>query len=145
MRLVQIVVAVIVLGFMLGGAGQAYAQEEEGAERPWVYVSFYKVPWDRIDSLTALNKLYPWTEKAVEMGHILDFKMLVHDTGDEYNIVWMTFFPSWEAMGEGTRWTEVFEALEPDAERRAEVNEGFNWVYRGTQHYDNIYQVMETP
>jgi len=145
MRLVRIVVAVIVLGFMLGGAGQAYAQEEEGAERPWVYASFYKVPWERVDSLTALQKLYPWAEKAVEMGHILDFKMLVHHTGDEYNIVVMTFFPSWEAIDEGAWWGDVFEALEPDAERRAEVNDGFNWVLGGFKHYDNIYRVMETP
>ncbi|NIS65020.1 MAG: hypothetical protein GTO05_07660 [Gemmatimonadales bacterium] len=145
MRLVRIVVAVMVLGFMLGGAGQAYAQEEEAAERPWVYASFYKVPWERVDSLTALNKLYPWVEKAVEMGHILGFKMLVHHTGDEYNIVLMTFFPSWEAIGEGARWSEVFEALEPDAERRAEVDDGFDWVFQGTKHYDIIYRVMETP
>jgi hypothetical protein len=71
--------------------------------------------------------------------------MLVHHTGDEYNIVIMTLFPSWEAIGEGARWSEVFEALEPDAERRAEVNDGFDWVFQGAKHYDIIYRVMETP
>ena len=57
----------------------------------------------------------------------------------------MTFFSSWEAIGEGARWSEVFEALEPDAERRAEVVGAFAWAFQGFKHYDNIYRVMETP
>ncbi len=145
MRLVRIVVAVIVLGFMLGGAGQAYAQEEEGTERPWVYASFYKVPWERIDSLTKLQKLYPWTEKAKEMGCLLDRSVLVHAYGSEYNVVIMRYYASWEDI-EGTGCGQrAFEALEPDSTRRAEVDAGFNWVYQGTEHRDEIYRVMERP
>ena len=135
------------LGLWSGITTQASAQDADTPPERWVYASYWKMPWDRMDSLTKLNKLYPVVAKAKELGTILDRVMLVHHTGNEYNLVVSTAFPSWEAIGKGARFGEAFRALEPDSLRRAEVNAGFNWVFRpeGTAHYDVIYQVMDTP
>lgn len=131
-------------GLVFAVSTEAHAQpvDEDAA---WVYGNYNKIPWSRVDSLSKLLKLYPMIEKAKEMGHILDRRWLVHDTGNEYNVVIETVYPSWEAMGEGARMGEVFRALEADSARRAEVNAGFNWVFQDTDHYDVIYRVMDTP
>ncbi len=142
-------------GFVLALAGMlltvptaAHAQdgdEAEEAEAPWIYITSHKIPWSRIDSLTKLNKLYPFVAKAKENGTILDYHLIVHQYGDEYNVLEVRVFESWESMGEGAGFGAAFEELEPDADRRAEVNAGYAWVYAGTVHKDNIYRGMETP
>jgi len=142
-------------GFVLALAGMlltvptaAHAQdgdEAEAPEAPWIYISSYKIPWSRVDSLTKLNKLYPVVAKAIENGTVLDHHTIVHHTGDEYNVVIVNVFESWEAMDAGNGFGAAFEELEPDAERRAEVNAGYGWVFADTDHRDNIYRGMETP
>ncbi|MEE8487731.1 MAG: hypothetical protein V3S56_06145 [Gemmatimonadota bacterium] len=135
-------------GMLLAVPTEARAQdgdEMEEAEAAWIYMTSYKVPWSRVDSLSKLMKLYPIADKAIENGTILDYHMIVHHTGDEYNIVIVNVYESWESMGEGNGFGAAFEDLEPDEERRAEVNAGFNWVFAGTVHKDNIYRGMETP
>ncbi len=136
----------VVLGVLSGVTTLADAQGD-AAEQPYIYASYWKIPWDRVDSLTKLNKLYPVVAKAKELGTILDRTWLVHHTGNEYNVVLSTRFASWEAIGQGARMGEAFRALEPDSLRRAEVNAGYNWVFDPavTSHYDIIYQVMEAP
>ena len=119
--------------------------EAEQAEAPWIYITSHKIPWSRVDSLTKLNKLYPVIAKAKENGTILDYHMIVHQYGDEYNVLVVRVYESWESMGEGSGFGAAFEELEPDEERRAEVNAGYNWVFAGTVHKDNIYRGMETP
>ncbi len=134
--------ALVTVGLMSGAAVRAQEQDT----LPWVYTSFFKIPWERVDSLTELQKLYPWREKAKEMGCHLDRQVLVHHTGSEYNIVIMTTYATWKDMAPGGGCGQrVFEALEPDSTRRAEVNAGFNWVYTDVEHRDVIYQRMETP
>jgi len=135
-------------GMLLAVPTDARAQDGDEAEAPeaaWIYISSYKIPWSRVDSLTKLNKLYPVVAKAKENGTVLDFHMLVHDTGDEYNVVIVNVYESWESMGEGNGFGAAFEELEPDADRRAEVNAGYGWVFADTEHMDNIYRGMETP
>jgi hypothetical protein len=135
-------------GLLLAVPSGAYAQdgdEAEEAEAPWIYISAYKIPWSRVDSLTKLNKLYPVVAKAKENGTILDYHMTVHHTGDEYNILIVTVFESWESMGDGRGFGDAFRELEPDEARRAEVNAGYQWVFADTKHKDNIYRGMDTP
>ncbi len=142
-------IALVALGMVVSLPTAVNAQEEEVAEQPYVYSSYWQIPWSRVDSLTKLLKLYPWTETAIEMGHITNRVWLVHHTGAEYNIVISTVYPTWEAMGEGARIGQVFQALEPDSLRREEVNAGFSWVFNDeggeTSHHDVIYRLMETP
>ena len=57
---------------------------------------------------------------AKKNGTILDYKMLMHHTGDEYNVVTMTKFPSWaslESMAWGW-WDETYKLIEPDKDKR---------------------------
>ncbi len=139
-------------GFVLALAGMLLAvptdvraqdgDEMEEAEAPWIYISSYKIPWSRVDSLTKLVALYPVPDKAMENGTVMDYHMIVHHTGDEYNIVIVNVYESWESMGESNGFGAAFEDLEPDEERRAEVNAGFNWVFADTEHHDNIYREM---
>ena len=133
------------LGLLFGVTTQANAQDADAPPERWVYSTYWKIPFDRIDSLTKLSKLYPTVAKAKELGTILDRVVLVHHTGNEYNLVISTVYPSWEAIGKGSGMGEAFRALEPDSLRRAEVGAGFNWVFSGTAHYDIIYLVMDTP
>ena len=143
------------VGFILALAGLLLAvptdvraqdgDEAEEAEAPWVYISAYKIPWSRVDSLTKLNKLYPVVAKAMENGTILEYHMIVHHTGDEFNVLIVRVFESWESMGEGSGFGAAFEELEPDEARREEVNAGYSWVFADTEHRDNIYRGMDTP
>jgi len=87
----------------------------------------------------------PVVAKAIENGTVLDHHTIVHHTGDEYNVVIVNVFESWEAMDAGNGFGAAFEELEPDADRRAEVNAGYAWVFNDTEHKDNIYRGMETP
>ncbi len=138
----------VLLGLLLAVPTDVHAQdgdEAEEAEAAWIYISSFKIPWSRVDSLTKLNKLYPVIAKAIENGTILDYHMIVHHTGDEYNVLIVRVFESWESMGEGGGFEAAFEELEPDEERRAEVNAGYDWVFADTEHKDNIYREMETP
>ena len=142
-------------GFVLALAGMlltvptaAHAQdgdEAEAPEAPWIYMTSYKIPWSRVDSLSKLNKLYPVVAKAIENGTVRVSHMIVHHTGGEYNVVIVNVYESWESMGEGNGFGAAFRELEPDADRRAEVNAGYNWVFADTDHTDNIYREMERP
>ena len=135
-------------GLLLAVPTDVRAQDGDEAEAPeahWIYMTAYKIPWSRVDSLNKLNKLYPVVAKAKENGTVLDYHMLVHHTGGEYNVVIVNVYESWEAMGEGNGFDAAFEELEPDEERRVEVNAGYGWVFNNTDHRDNIYREMKTP
>ena len=124
------------------------AQEEEKKDVPYWYVMSIKIPWERIDSLQTLVKKYTVkvTAEAIKSGKILDYKFLIHHTGDEYNVVIMTKFPSWDSMGDLTTMQTAQELVIPDKEERDKVNGGWQWIFEGTQHIDNIYSdAFDTP
>ena len=127
---------------MIGTTTTATAQE---TDPPVVHVSQYQVPWERVDSLQTLVEMYPeWLTKAQELGHILDSHVWVHMQGDEWNVVTVNMYASWDAWAnQESGWrTAVFEMVEPDSARRAEWTAGTNWVYSGTVHRDNIYRLL---
>ena len=101
------------------------AQEEEKKDVPYWYVMSFKVPWDRIDSLKNMVKQYtiPVVAEAKKSGKILDYNLLIHHTGDEYNVVIMTKFPSWSAIGEGAGFGAAMEIVIPDKEDRDKMFE----------------------
>ena len=97
-----------------------------------------------MDSLEKLVKKYtvPIVAEAKKRGTIVDYKLLVHNTGDEYNVVIMTNYSSWVAMGEGACFDVAFESIEPDKSKRDRVNAAFDWIFEGAVHKDNIYREL---
>jgi len=107
----------------------------------FVYTSFNKVPWSRVDSLIQLNRMSPTVrDMAIEMGCYLDRRMMIHHTGTEFNVVVMTSYPTWQSImsrsGCGGR---AFRAAVPDSALRRAINEGNNWVFGENEHRDIIY------
>lgn len=131
----------VCVGLALGTVAPNVAAQD--APQPVVHITQYQVPWDRVDSLRVLSRMYPERiALAKEDGHILDRKVLVHMQGDEWNVLIVTVFPSWDAFtNPEPGWGQaIFRRVEPDSTRRAAFNAGLNWVYRGTIHKDNIYR-----
>lgn len=117
------------------------AQEDPKDETPYWYVSSYKIAWEKADSLQTLVKLYtiPILAEVKKAGGLLDYKVLIHNTGDEYNVVIMSKYPSWAAIDKEAGWSAAFKMLEPDEAKRKKVYDTFNWVFDGSVHIDNIY------
>jgi len=120
------------------------AQDKEKEDTPYWYVSFYKVEWAKVDSIQTLIKEYtlPTVEEAKKMGTLLDYKVLIHNTGDQHNLVIMMKYPSWAAIDEFS-FSEAFKIIEPDEEKRKEVYATFNRLVPSENHYDNIYTEVE--
>ncbi len=135
----------LVFLLVVGLQETAYGQEQEDTQ-PWVYMSEFQIPWSRVDSLMKLENLsdteWKWYEKAKEMGYILDFRFMIHHTGDQWNVRYEWVYPSWEAMNK-TGWAkEVSEAVEPDSAKREAVFAGYNWVFKDVIHRDQIYRLV---
>ena len=125
----------------LTGVPDGLAAQQETDSPVW-YVSHYKVPWARVDSLVTLEQQYAQRvreELTPEQTGILDRKVLIHDTGTEWNVVIMTKYPSWAAVREEPP-VNAMETLWPDEEERERIQAAFNWVYEGTEHRDAIYR-----
>jgi hypothetical protein len=121
------------------------AQEEQKDETPYWYTSSIKIPWPKMDSLQQLYKLYtiPILEEEKKNGNILDYHILIHHTGDEYNVVTMTKFPSWTAIAEGVSFAQLLEKFVPDKDKRDEIEAAFSSIRSGYYHKDNIYIEVE--
>ncbi len=140
-------ISMLLLFFLFSTFSSIIAQEEPDApekqkkETPYWYVSSFKIPWEKVDSLQKLIKMYtiPTLVEVKKIGRLLDYHILIHNTGDEYNVVIMSKFSSWEALDKGAGWTEASKVVEPDEEKRKKVSEAFNWVFEGSVHKDNIY------
>ena len=117
------------------------AQEEPKADTPYWYVSSYKITWEKADSLKKLVKKYtiPTLVEVKKSGGLLDYKVLIHHTGNEYNVITMSKYPSWEAIDKSAGWSAAAKIVQPDDAKRKKVNAAFNWVFEGSVHVDNIY------
>lgn len=120
----------------------AIAQEKE--DTPYWYVSYYNVDWAKMDSIETMIKEYtlPAVEEAKKMGTLLDYKVLIHHTGDQHNLVLMMKYPSWAAIDEFS-FTESFKIIEPDEEKRKKAYATMNRLIPYENHYDNIYTEVE--
>lgn len=118
----------------------AQEMEQEGEAQAYWHVQLYQIPWERVDSLrTLVDRTQPVVDDAIENGAILDFKILIHEMGDEYNVVEMTKYPSWAAIQEDRGFGEAAEEVFDEATDEA-IMDGFDWVYEGSAaHKDYIY------
>lgn len=112
----------------------------------WVYASYYRIPWPRVDSLIKLQSLRPaWRTRAIEMGCVADWTFLIHQTGNEYNVVFSTTHRSFRSLEPGgesaTCRDRAWRAVVPDSATRAAIAQGMSWVYGDAPHYDVIYWV----
>lgn len=134
-------VSTLLLFTLLATFSTLIAQEDSKKGTPYWYVSSHKIAWEKVDSLQSLIKLYtiPILAEVKKDGGLLDYKVLIHNTGDEYNVVIMSKYPSWAAIDKGAGWGAAFKKIEPDKAKRKKVSDAFNWVFRGRVHIDNIY------
>ncbi len=112
----------------------------------WVYASYYQVSWSRVDSLLKLQRFRSaWRDRAVQAGCYLDSNLLIHQTGNEYNVVISTTYPSFRYIGPGAERSgcanEAWRAVVPDSSLRAAIAAGNRWVFQDGKHYDVIYWV----
>ena len=133
---IRVIISVLVI--LLFVPCLANAQEKE--DTSYWYASFAKFNWERSDSLKKLHQEYlrPISEEAIKKGRILDYKLLFHHTGDEYNVIIMVKHPSWCAMEKGWM-SDIFKTIEPDKEKRKVFWDAYYWVFEGATHYDCIY------
>ena len=140
---IRLIVAVLIILLFIPSL---VAQDKEKTETPYWYVSFLKIPYAKIDSLYKLEKQYTpaVVAEAKKQGLILDYKMLLHHTGDEYNVVYLAKYPSFEAMESAWGWwNTAYKAIEPDEKKREKVQEARLWAFDKIIHKDLIYTEVE--
>lgn len=127
--------------FVLSGVTDIQAQSETEDDSPYWYVSHFKVPFAKIDSLESLvEQTMPVVEEAKKSGNLMDYRILIHHTGEEYNVVIMNLLPSWDAIDEDSGFGQAMEKVYDSEEKREEINSAFDWVFEGAPHKDNIYR-----
>lgn len=145
-----LVTFLVLLGLSTTATPRAAAQEPRAPAlydttgTAWVYASYYRVPFSRVDSLLKLQRFRPaWRDRAVAMGCFLDTGLLIHHTGNEYNVVVSTTYASFRDIGPGAPRAgcagEAWRAVVPDSAMRAAISAGNRWVYENVAHYDQIF------
>lgn len=117
------------------------AQEEDDGDDPIWYVSAYNIPWAKVDSLTSLLEAdQELVDEQVRRGQVLEGKVLIHHTADEYNVIFMTKYPSWDAVDDDPGLAAIAEDLGWSEEQRTARQEGFAHIFEGANaHRDYIY------
>ena len=134
---IRMIVAVLVILLFIPSL---IAQDKEKEDTQYWENTYYKINEARIDSLKKLEIKYsiPVVAEAKKRGLILEFYTLIHHTGDEYNLIFMTKLPSWAALEKNWFW-ETFRAIEPNEDKRKAAYDAYGWVFDGAFHYDGIY------
>jgi hypothetical protein len=136
-RLALAVCAVLTLGYAVSPTN-AHAQN-------YVSTTAWRVAFSRIDSLQKLLKATKAVEvEAKRRGGVLDHMWLIHAWGNEYTAVEVTTWKSWAAIEDTTLgFTAAERKVYPDSLQRKRFDDGFNWVFEGLTHQDNIYRKAE--
>lgn len=122
---------------ILGLPAMAAAQDAD--DDPYWYVSTYSVPWSQVDSLGKLiDKDMPLVEAAIERGHIVEAKTLIHHTGNEWNVVFMTKYPNWAAIDADPGLAGIAEEMWGE-EARAARGAAYAEIFGDGAHRDYIY------
>ena len=140
-------VSVFVLALSFPTPQPSFGQEAEERRALYddvgrfVYVNYFNIPWPKVDSLIQLNSIYnAVTEKGIEMGCFVDREFLIHQTGDEHNVVFKRYYEDWAGMTPGTGCTgRAYRAVVPDSAQRAAIDAGNQWVFGDAAHRDVIY------
>ena len=112
----------------------------------WTYAIYLAVPWPKVDSLVKLERFHSaWRDRSIEMGCFLDHVFLIHQSGDEYNVLYATSYRSPRPLVPGSGVQEcrqqAWEEIVPDSTLRAEIQAGRDYVNGDYKHYDRIWWV----
>ncbi len=137
-KTIRVIISLLVIILLIPCLG--FAQDKEKENTPYWYNSYCKINYTKVDSLIKLEKEYGIlvAAEAKKQGKILEHHTLIHHTGDEYNVVFMTKYPSWCVMEKGW-FNAVFKEIEPNKDKRDAYNDAYDWVFEGSPHYDGIY------
>lgn len=129
--------ALLVAGAALAIAAQAStAAAQTPSPNPVVVVSLNMCAFDRLDSLAAVfrSRSQPLWSEQVTAGKIINFGVLRHAWGDEWN--WVTYFTAPDL--------QTFLTARDEVLRKARERFGTTPVTQGfcTAHKDNIYNVV---
>ncbi len=106
---------------------------------PYWYVSVYSVPWSMVDSLGKLiDKDMVLVEAAIERGHFVESKTLIHHTGSEWNVVFMTKYADWASIDANPGLAGIAEEMW-GAEARQARGDAYNEIFGDGAHRDYIY------
>jgi len=115
------------------------AAAQDGDDDAYWYVSTYSVPWSQVDSLGKLiDKDAPLVQAAIERGHVLEGKVLIHDTGNEWNVMFMTKYANWAAIRADPGLADIAEEMWGE-EARAARGEAYGEIFGTGAHRDYIY------
>jgi hypothetical protein len=143
MRLVPLAMLSAVALLLVPHDGAAQVGEEQ--QQAYWYVSHFKIPFAKVDSLVSLEKSYSPRIRAgltSEQSGMLDRKVLIHDTGNEWTVVIMTKHPSWASIRAEPPVNMMQHVFRDEAER-GRIQAAFNWVFEGAEHWDAIYREAE--
>lgn len=122
---------------VLGLPAMASAQDSD-SDAYW-YVSAYSVPWSKVDSLGKLiDKDAPLVQAAIERGHIVEAKTLIHHTGNEWNVVFMTKYANWAAIDADPGLAGIAEEMWGEEAREAR-GDAYGEIFGDGAHRDYIY------
>ena len=134
--------AVVLVSAVLAGPA-VEAQEEAADARPGVsVVRYFKCPMGQSEeAVRILNEEWrAYAERQIEEGRLLDYGILVHSWGDEWNV--MDYFVAEDMEGWRAAWSAMLSAMS-EADPEGEMYERFSELC--TEHKDNIYTVVPPP
>jgi hypothetical protein len=115
------------------------AAAQDGDDDAYWYVSMFSIPWAKVDSLGKLiDKDSPLVEAAIERGNIVEGKVLIHHTGNEWNVVFMTKYANWAAIDADPGLAGIAEEMWGE-EARAARGEAYGEIFGDNAHRDYIY------
>lgn len=127
----------VAVAMLFGVPTMAAAQDDEA--NPYWYVTAYSVPWSKVDSLGKLiDKDEPLVQAAIERGHMLESKVLIHHTGNEWNVVFMTKYPNWAAIDADPGLADIAEEMWGEEARQAR-GAAYGEIFGDGAHRDYIY------
>ena len=143
MRRSPLLAATAVASALLFRPGQVIVAQQMQAPRDtvWWYVSSYQLDWQKVDSLVKLTRAYtlPTATQAKRMGTLLDYRILVHAYGSEYNFQVIRQFRHFADISTDTSFAVAFRRTQPDSTRRSAIEDAFRWAFGDGTHRDEIY------
>jgi hypothetical protein len=135
----------LLVGLLLAASPSADAQEDDG---PVVYMTQHKVHPAKMDSLMTLIQEFsiPWQNFIAENveGYWRTFSQ--HDTGNEYNLMISTGYPSWDMVDSvpvEELWPQFAATMDmTPQELGAKYMPALEWAYEGSEHMDQIWRVV---
>ena len=133
----------LLAGFLLAAAPSAVAQDG-----PVIYMTQHKINPAKMDSLIAMTKALdiPWHNFISENVEGYQRYYMQHDTGNEYNFLIVTIYPSWD-MIDSVPMEELFPQfaasmdMTPE-ELGAKYMPGMEWAYEDSEHMDQIWSMV---